>query len=692
MNQFNFRGSQNILISICWILSYLSWILLSVNNFISLKWMYNPKMNENSQIWNIVIISSNITNLPDESTSSNSLEPFNTTIYSTNTYDIKPTDSTKIISDSINISDNIRTIDSIINLSDSIKSSEILGYSSDIKNQDKIKSSNILGYSNELKYSDNLRFSDTIIYSTDIKSLELINYSSDIEFPNNKRTSDTINNFDSLIISENVKNSITNNIIFPENIISSSSITYSTDIKFDDSTISSDSIKFSDNKMLTDTIANEIKFSDYTTPSDSITNEIKFSDNIIMTNSITNDIKFSDNIMLTDSITNDIKFSDYTIPSDSISNEIKFSDDKMISDSMKYSSDESFTDYKKISSSTKILDSMKYKEDIRFSDSIKKSDSDFIYHEDNNLDNSNSDYYNSDTIFPSETSQKHLRSLYVLSTEKPYIPMQMHYIMIYFIFNFAFSIIFIGCITFIIKTIFKKDQHILYGMMGPYTKFEFLPLLCAFILSILGEIKNSNNFKENTYSGLFITIMGLASMIFIYIMTNYNSNDWRVNFLLKKGTFSCLIILFWYNSSYVIYQIKYSEQKEHNINWQKGCSIVFSIIFGFCSLCFSFVFKNIMICFMNILIYIGMIMYYFDFPNDQRKEYTKNAEGAIDIIIMVCSMINFFYLTIQNIINEFTEIKSQMLTLGQVQTKTILKVNVNTEQINLLSNNINLTE
>jgi hypothetical protein len=71
-----------------------------------------------------------------------------------------------------------------------------------------------------------------------------------------------------------------------------------------------------------------------------------------------------------------------------------------------------------------------------------------------------------------------------------------------------------------------------------------------------------------------------------------------------------------------------------------------------------------------------MIIYYFDIPINQRKEYNKNAEGAIDIIMMVCKMINFFYLIIGNIINEFTEIKSQVFTLGQVQTKTILKVHV----------------
>ena len=46
----------------------------------------------------------------------------------------------------------------------------------------------------------------------------------------------------------------------------------------------------------------------------------------------------------------------------------------------------------------------------------------------------------------------------------------------------------------------------------------------------------------------------------------------------------------------------------------KNCGIAFSLIFGIGSLAFSIVFKDIMICFMNILIYIGMIKYYFLIP------------------------------------------------------------------------------
>ena len=50
MEKFNFKGRENILKSICWILSYLSWLLVAVNNLASLKYMY---MDDPSQIWGI---------------------------------------------------------------------------------------------------------------------------------------------------------------------------------------------------------------------------------------------------------------------------------------------------------------------------------------------------------------------------------------------------------------------------------------------------------------------------------------------------------------------------------------------------------------------------------------------------------------------------------------------------------------
>ena len=274
-----------------------------------------------------------------------------------------------------------------------------------------------------------------------------------------------------------------------------------------------------------------------------------------------------------------------------------------------------------------------------------------------------------------------------------YIPLQMYEIMIYIVFNFAYIITLIGCIVYIIKTLIKKDQEIINGMMGTISKIHFFPLLCAFVMALLGEIINGNNVKDIHYTGLIISILGLASMIFIYIYTNFKNNVWWTKFCLKEGTFSCLIILFWYNFCYVIYQCRYADKghKDNDIqDLQKSYSLAFSIIFGIGSIAFSYVFRDIMISFMNILIYIGLIKYYFELGNTNSKAYNKNGEAAIDIIILIGSIILFLYLLIEYIQNEMIEIKSQIFNLGQIQTQTIIKVNENTEQINLITNNINL--
>ena len=277
-------------------------------------------------------------------------------------------------------------------------------------------------------------------------------------------------------------------------------------------------------------------------------------------------------------------------------------------------------------------------------------------------------------------------------SDDEYIPLRMNEIMIYIVFNFYYAIIFIGCVVYIIKTLIKKDQQIIEGMMGTISQFHFFPLLCAFAMTLLGEIYDEDIKKRKNiaFTGLVISIVGVATLIFIYINTNFKNNVWWTKFCLKEGTFSCLIILFWYNFCYSIYQARILDNPKNIDKWTKGCSLAFSIIFGIGSIAFSYVFKDIMVSFMNILIYIGLVIHYFQEIGNTKREYNKNGDGAVDMIILMCSIILFLYLVIDYIKNEIIEIKSQIYNLGQVQTQTIVKVNANSEQINFISNNINL--
>ena len=240
--------------------------------------------------------------------------------------------------------------------------------------------------------------------------------------------------------------------------------------------------------------------------------------------------------------------------------------------------------------------------------------------------------------------------------EKGYYPLQMQVSLYYICFILTLIIITGGCFIFFYKTICKKDDQVVNGMMGQFSKFHFFPLLCASALFIIGECVYVDKEKENheknmAISGLVFSIVGLASFIFIYIMTDLNT-DWWVLLLLKKGAFSCLIILIWYSLCYDIYYVHFFDKREDgedpfdNPNsekmwdWKKGCGLAFSIIFGVGSLAFSFVFKDLVACVMNLLIYIGLTVAYFRLPSEARKfkGYNKNGDGIVDIIMLVLSV------------------------------------------------------
>jgi len=242
--------------------------------------------------------------------------------------------------------------------------------------------------------------------------------------------------------------------------------------------------------------------------------------------------------------------------------------------------------------------------------------------------------------------------------ELAYYPLQMQVSLYYICFILTLIIITGGCVVFFVKTIFKKDDQVINGMMGAFSKFHFFPLLCASALFIIGECVNQDvethdndkefdHYKNMAISGLVFSILGLISFIFIYIMTDLNTNDWWVLLLLKKGVYSCLIVLIWYNFCYGIYYVHTYDKPEEVIedpvkasDWKKGCGLAFSIIFGIGSLAFSFVFKDLVACVMNLLIYIGLIVAYFRLPKEERKkkEHNKNGDGIVDIIMLILSV------------------------------------------------------
>ena len=249
-----------------------------------------------------------------------------------------------------------------------------------------------------------------------------------------------------------------------------------------------------------------------------------------------------------------------------------------------------------------------------------------------------------------------------------YVPLKMYYIIIYLVFNFFIIILFFGCAYFFMATLFQKNNDAINKLFKIPVSFNFFPILCAFIMFILGELKAEETKEINSIvrAGFAISLIGLISMIFIYISTEFDKENWISNLLIKKGVFSALIILFWYNTCYDIFYLHKALRPTGKkiFNWMKGCGLAFSIIFGLGSNIFSFWYKDIIICIFNLLIYIGLAIFYYKYEAktfnwsyyyyEQYSAYNyryysfndkKNkGDGIVDIIMICISIFLLIYL------------------------------------------------
>ena len=249
-----------------------------------------------------------------------------------------------------------------------------------------------------------------------------------------------------------------------------------------------------------------------------------------------------------------------------------------------------------------------------------------------------------------------------------YVPLQMYHIIIYLVFNFFIIILFFGCAYFFMATLFQKNNDAINKLFKIPVSFNFFPILCAFIMFILGELKAEETKEINSIvrAGFAISLIGLISMIFIYISTEFDKENWISNLLIKKGVFSALIILFWYNTCYDIFYLHKALRPTGKkiFNWMKGCGLAFSIIFGLGSNIFSFWYKDIIICIFNLLIYIGLAIFYYKYEAktfnwsyyyyEQYSAYDyryysfndkKNkGDGIVDIIMICISIFLLIYL------------------------------------------------
>ena len=311
---------------------------------------------------------------------------------------------------------------------------------------------------------------------------------------------------------------------------------------------------------------------------------------------------------------------------------------------------------------------------------------------------SGNDGGNNDNDYYTAVVQKALEDLGLASNS--FTPLSLAANTLHKIFNFFFIIAIIGCATLIFKTFIKKDQVILDGLFGKYSKFHFIPLLFGFAMSLLGELidDDGQNVDSIAYAGLALSLVGLGSMIFIYINTNFNHNEWWVNYVLHRGTFSCLIILFWYNFCYDIYLVRRFDKPEKTDNkWKKGINLAFSIIFGIGSIGFSYTFKDVIICLINIFIYNDLAKSNLKLIYEEEEEVEKAklkdanylADGAIDMVILISSFVLLIYLVVEKVKGIIDQMKSQIIYLDAYQKQIANGLNAHTQSINQIVNTIN---
>ena len=249
-----------------------------------------------------------------------------------------------------------------------------------------------------------------------------------------------------------------------------------------------------------------------------------------------------------------------------------------------------------------------------------------------------------------------------------YLPIEINKSLPY-IYTYFFLISIIGLAVYLIFTTCKKNQSLYDGMLGNISKFHIIPLLliaALYIISINGsDIRRSGFDSDDNYYksfrtliifDLIFTIIALICLIVVYITTELNC-EWYIVLAIKKGVYSSFIILLLYNFFHIIVYFRLINYDLDDAKWDderkflKGIGIAFSILFGILSLVFSFLFKDIMAAFTTFLLYMGMVITFFNRDDEQKSERKEDfngfADGILDIIFMILSLVCIAFLILR---------------------------------------------
>ena len=254
---------------------------------------------------------------------------------------------------------------------------------------------------------------------------------------------------------------------------------------------------------------------------------------------------------------------------------------------------------------------------------------------------------------PKKMTYKILRKKYYL-----YIPIQMEEPLLFIAFVLTLGISTAGLFIYLIYAICIKANSVFNGMMGSISRFHFIAFICGAALFIIGEeFNDSDNQKDLVVASLIFSLIGLLTLILTHFKTLME--PWYAGLLIKKGTFSCLIALFTYSVCYTILQLGiYDKLEKFDIfdfleliggkgelkDFINNCGIALPLTIGIVNICLSVVLKDIMIAAMNLILFLGMAIYYFNVNEDTRDSTNKNGDGIIEIIMIVLSALTICFL------------------------------------------------
>ena len=192
--------------------------------------------------------------------------------------------------------------------------------------------------------------------------------------------------------------------------------------------------------------------------------------------------------------------------------------------------------------------------------------------------------------------------------------------------------------------LYKGDNTIVDPFFDNMSKYHFIPFLLVSIMNLNafaanGEYDEIKKFQGEIITNFIFTIISLGCLGYIYYKMEFN-HEWYIVLTMKKGIFSALIIILWYNFAYSIVLLGIINSKTP-VSFLKDSGIAFSIIIGVFSLVFSYAFKDLIAAVSNLLIYIQMIDGFFGIEGKYihgDNPVESNAQGIIEIIIMVINL------------------------------------------------------